>query len=298
MLINVICCCAGWPENRKPSPRKTLNPQPSCCCAGWPENPKTLHPTPSCCCAAGQPAPQGQQEQPGARNKRRRLQSHATVAAAAGAGGAGGPGEPDVAGLEDEDDEVEEVAGPLDEDEEDDDDFIVKDDGALEEEEEALRGCRWGKPERKSLIIQLLKNLPSDDEDAPGMRRVQEEGGEEEEEEGEEGEGEEEEGDGEGAQPEEVWEEDGGRDGTKLWCSVCAKWFVKDSFSAKQKRACVEEGERFCLRHTGTSGFGRTYRKRPLPPGYVGREGSMDVDSKGEDVGSSSGGEEPEDGVQ
>lgn len=50
----------------------------------------------------------------------------------------------------------------------------------------------------------------------------------------------------------------------KLFCSVCRKIFPNDSFSAVQQRH-PDSSSRYCLRHTGTSGFGRSYVKPSKP---------------------------------
>lgn len=47
---------------------------------------------------------------------------------------------------------------------------------------------------------------------------------------------------------------------TMLYCSVCGCDFVKDDFSSKQQKV-LDDDERFCLRHTGTSAFGSTFKK-------------------------------------
>eukprot|EP01033_Poteriospumella_lacustris_P009666 gene9666-6916_t len=49
-----------------------------------------------------------------------------------------------------------------------------------------------------------------------------------------------------------------------LFCSMCERHFNADDFSAKQLREAP--ADRFCLRHTGTSAFGASYRRPAQQP--------------------------------
>jgi hypothetical protein len=63
----------------------------------------------------------------------------------------------------------------------------------------------------------------------------------------------------------------------QLWCGMCSEWFHPDSFSVKQQK---EPHERYCLRHTSTSCFGRTFT-RPPPP--APSESSSQSDDEADD---------------
>jgi len=108
------------------------------------------------------------------------------------------------------------------------------------------------------------------DDDVEGDDEQQAEG--EEEEEGAEGEEEE-----EGAEGEEELED--ADDGTTLFCVVCNKRVHRDSFSDRQRNHGTDE-DRYCLKHTGTGGFGRSY-KRPRPVSDSGSEADEDCEATG-----------------
>ena len=152
--------------------------------------------------------------------------------------------------VSDEDDEVNDV---LDDDSEANSlaDFVEAD---PEESDNNIDGdsdsdvYNGSKGVNKRTLAQLLKDEETDDEEFSISRRIsfREQKVDKEEEEDIDG---------------DCDESDEGGGGNTLWCSVCGEDIHTDSFSAKQQKVDEDE-ERFCLRHTGTSGYGRSY-KRP-----------------------------------